>query len=394
MSLSGWENFIPLREVPREPNDFHATNPFASDIEDWHRLGTQVEVAPPDAIADMFSDDDMSDNVSKAEQNLRIAHSSQSNSSQASPVSAELDNETPINSNNVWPLLNTSVIATGDWPNSNREIAVSSDTSKWVKNMNVGMTLGGITPHLAMTVDPLGSGIPVFEACKNTLDDTAIAPSGSKLGKRKTRKGMTPQDYAFTTSPILGPGTLRLERTATSQHSDPGSVAYPDSTITRSIKETEAIRKDFGYGMEQLKQVQTKLTKENANHVQTAEVLVMEGRANQGKIEMTMATVKDLTERRISVTTAIMAQRDKQADERLKCMSEMMHRRNLDIDKRMVDLMTTVQDLTLGVKTSSKSTNQSLTRDAGTGPCEGTIHKCVSNTAVSLSQSCPTPNWN
>ena len=111
MKLSGWENFIPLREVSREPNDFHATNPFASDIEDWHRLGTQVEVAPPDAIADMFSDDDMSDNVSKDEQNLRIAHSSQSNSSQASPVSAELANETPINSNNVWPLLNTSVIA-------------------------------------------------------------------------------------------------------------------------------------------------------------------------------------------------------------------------------------------------------------------------------------------
>ena len=46
MSLSGWEYFILLREVPREPNDFHATNPLASDIEDWHRLGTQVEVAP------------------------------------------------------------------------------------------------------------------------------------------------------------------------------------------------------------------------------------------------------------------------------------------------------------------------------------------------------------
>ena len=64
-----------------------------------------------------------------------------------------------------------------------------------------------------------------------------------------------------------------------------------------------------------------------------------------------MATVKDLTERRISEITAIMAQRDKQDDERLKCMSEMMHRRDLDVDKRMVDLMTTVQDLTLGMKT-------------------------------------------
>ena len=31
-------------------------------------------------------------------------------------------------------------------------------------------------------------------------------------------------------------------------------------------------------------------------------------------------------------------------------MSETMHRRDLDVDKRMVDLMTTVQDLTLRVK--------------------------------------------
>ena len=298
-----------MREIPREPNDFHATNPFASAIEDRHRLGTQVEVTPTDAIADKFLDDGMSDNVPKAEQNLRIAQSSQSNSSQASPDTAELANETPINSNNVRPPLNTSVIATGDWPNSNRELAVSSDTSKWMENMNVGMTLGKITPHLAMRVDPLGSEVPVFEASKNALDDNAIAPSGSKLGKRKTRKGMTPQDYAFTTLSILGPSTLRLECTATSQHSDFGSVASPDSTIVRGIKETEAIRKDFGYGMEQLKQVQTKLTKENTNHVQTAEVLVMEmeelrkevneikmeGGANQGKIETTMATVKDLT---------------------------------------------------------------------------------------------------
>ena len=46
-----------------------------------------------------------------------------------------------------------------------------------------------------------------------------------------------------------------------------------------------------------------------------------------------------------------MAQRDQQADERLKNMSEMMYHRDLDVDKRMVDLMTTVQDLTLGVKT-------------------------------------------
>ena len=210
---------------------------------------------------------------------------------------------------------------------------------------------------------PAGFWNPIFEAIRNTLGDTAIVPPESKLGKRKTRKEVTLQNYTFATPPLLGPNTLRLECTATSLHSDAGNVASPYSTITKSIKETEAIRKEFGHGMEQLKQVQTK---ENSDHVQRAVVLMMEvdelrkevkeikkmeGRVNQCKIEMTMATVKDLTERRISEITAIMAQRDKQADERLKCMFEMMHRRDLDVDKHMVDLMTTVQNLTLGVKT-------------------------------------------
>ena len=48
--------------------------------------------------------------------------------------------------------------------------------------------------------------------------------------------------------------------------------------------------------------------------------------------------------------TAVMAQRDQQADERMKFISETLHRRDIDVDKRMMDLMTTVQELTQGVK--------------------------------------------
>ena len=48
--------------------------------------------------------------------------------------------------------------------------------------------------------------------------------------------------------------------------------------------------------------------------------------------------------------TAIMAQRDRQVAERLKLMSETMYRRDMDVDKRMMDFMTAVQDFTLGVK--------------------------------------------
>ena len=116
--------------------------------------------------------------------------------------------------------------------------------------------------------------------------------------------------------------------------------------------------------MAQLKQDQAKLVQENGDHAQRAEVLMkemdelrrgviemkIEGRINQDKIETSMASVKGLTEKRISEMTAIIAQRDQQADEQLKLISETMHRRDKDVDKRMVDLMTTVQDLTLRVK--------------------------------------------
>ena len=266
--------------------------------------------------------------------------------------------------------------------------------------MNVGMTLGEIKPHSVTNADLLGSGIPIFEASRNTSFNTANIPPESKLGKRKTRNEVALQNYTFATPPLLGPNTLRLECKATSQHSDACIVASPNSTITRGIKETEAIRKEFGHGMEQLKQVQTKLTKENSDQVQRSEVLMMEmdelrkevkeikleGRVNRGKMEMTMATAKHLTERRISETTAIMAQRDKQADERLKCMSEMMHRRDLDVDKRMVDLMTTFQDFSLGVKTVAARVPNSPS------PCEHAILKRTSNATINLSRSRPTPD--
>ena len=65
----------------------------------------------------------------------------------------------------------------------------------------------------------------------------------------------------------------------------------------------------------------------------------MEERINQGKLETTMASVKGLTLKRISEMTAMMAQKDRQANERLKLMSETMHRREMNIDKRMADPM-------------------------------------------------------
>ena len=80
-----------------------------------------------------------------------------------------------------------------------------------------------------------------------------------------------------------------------------------------------------------------------------------------------------------------MAQKKQQADERLQLMAETMHRRDLDVDKRIVDLMTTVHVLTLGVKGGSGDcTKLSFTCAGGTKPCEYTIYRHISTSTTHL----------
>ena len=52
----------------------------------------------------------------------------------------------------------------------------------------------------------------------------------------------------------------------------------------------------------------------------------------------------------MSEMSAVMRERDHQADEHLKLMSDMMPRRDANANTRMVDLMTTMQELTLVVR--------------------------------------------
>ena len=119
------------------------------------RLSIQAEiVSSDDMFASMFLDI-MSDNVSNAESNLQMAHSSKPKSSRASVDSADLANCTPINRDSVWPPLDSSVIALGDWPNSNGEQTTTSNINEWVENMNEGMTLGDVSPQLSIRADPL-----------------------------------------------------------------------------------------------------------------------------------------------------------------------------------------------------------------------------------------------
>ena len=82
-----------------------------------------------------------------------------------------------------------------------------------------------------------------------------------------------------------------------------------------------------------------------------------EGRQNQGRLEASMASLNDLIKQRetavdarVAEMSAVMRERDRQADERMKLMADTKQRRDIDANVRMADLMTTIQDLTLGVK--------------------------------------------
>ena len=91
------EYLIPLNEWSGESNAFHATNLFASELEEMYKLSTRAEAAIDDVVTNMFLEDAMSDKVSNAEQNLLITHACQPNTSEASSDSADLTKGTSKN---------------------------------------------------------------------------------------------------------------------------------------------------------------------------------------------------------------------------------------------------------------------------------------------------------
>ena len=88
-----------------------------------------------------------------------------------------------------------------------------------------------------------------------------------------------------------------------------------------------------------------------------------EGRQNQRRLEASMASLNNLIKQRenhadtrMAEMSAVMKERDRQADECLKLMTDLMQRRETDADARMIDLMTTLKDLTLGVRAMASQT--------------------------------------
>ena len=100
-----------------------------------------------------------------------------------------------------------------------------------------------------------------------------------------------------------------------------------------------------------------------------------EGRLNQRRLEASMASVNDLIKQReniadtrIAERSAVMRERNRQANEHMRLMSDLMQRREIDADTRMIDLMTTMKDLTLGVRAIASQTAAAQAKAAPAAP--------------------------
>ena len=77
---------------------------------------------------------------------------------------------------------------------------------------------------------------------------------------------------------------------------------------------------------------------------------------------------KNMTDSRMAEMSTVMKEKDRQANERMKLMSDMIQRRDSDANMRMVDLMTTMKDLTLGVRATVSQTAAAHTQVAPVAP--------------------------
>ena len=173
----------------------------------------------------------------------------------------------------------------------------------------------------------------------------------------------------------FSPGIVELSTHTPS--SKTSAVTAPDSTVTKTCKESPAVREDFCSSLTQLSQVHSRLARENGEHVMRADKFMRdmdemrkglmeiqaEGRQCQGRLEASMTSLNDrikqrenLADTRIAEMSAVKKERDRQADERLKLKTDLMQRRDTDADARIVYLLTTMKGVTLGVKAMASQT--------------------------------------
>ena len=116
-----------------------------------------------------------------------------------------------------------------------------------------------------------------------------------------------------------------------------------------------------------------------------------EGSQNQGRLEASMASLNDLIKQRenmadtrLTEMSAVIKERDRQADERMRLTSDLMQRTETDANTRMIDLMTTMKDLTLGVRAIASQPAAAQAKAAPVAPMTPHLNDLLSTSAASL----------
>ena len=245
--------------------------------------------------------------------------------------------------------------------------------------------------------DPLGSLALTNSADRNPFSSAYTRQAGASRALNNQNENPptqiedNPLRYVFNPPPprSLSFGLANTERPTYTPSSKTSAETAPESTVTKKRKESQAVREDFRTSLAQLSQVHSRLARDNGEHAMRAGAIMRdmdemrkgfleiqaEGRQNQGRLEASMASLNNLIKQRenqadtrMAEMSGVMKERDRQADERLKLMTDLMQRRETDADARMIDLMTTMKDLTLGVRAMTSQTAAAQAKAAPAAP--------------------------
>ena len=278
-----------------------------------------------------------------------------------------------------------------EWPNLNNKPSSDMSTAEETTSQNSNLATSLAAPRTpSIHRDPLSSFALTDSADRNPFSSAYTQQAGPSKASNQNENPPTqietnPLRYVFKTPPprSLSFGLANTERRPTYTPSSKTSVeTAPDSTITK-------IRKDFRTSLAHFSQVHSRLARENGEHAMRADAIMRdmdemrkglletqaEGRQNQGRLEASMASLNNLIKQRenqadtrMAEMSAVMKERHRQADERLKLMTDLMQRRETETDARMIDLMTTMKDLTLGVRAMASQTVAAQAKAAPAAP--------------------------
>ena len=372
------------------PKSFHATNPFGNIVRDATSWETLTNSSPEPTITDMFLEF-MSYYIPSTDQNMEMTTAAeQLGSSQASPDSTNpVDSTGNTTRNNAWPPLEVIDYSLEEWPNSNKKPQNETSAAEETASQNSNHSTPVAAPRTPLVKkNPLGSHALDISANRNN-QNPFLRGNAQKTGPstapaqpnddQPTQTEDNPLRYVFRTPPSrnLDLAPRRMDRLDHTPNSRASMETAPDSTVTKITKESQAVREEFRNSLAQLSQVHSRLSRENTEHVIRADVIMRdmdemrkglleiqaEGRQSQGRLEASMASLNDLIKQRESIAdtrmaemSAVMKARDRQADERMKMMPDLMQRRETDANASMIDLMTTMKDLTLGVRAMAAQT--------------------------------------